>query len=134
MLTVDKISKTFSFPSKNLTAYFPKEYTGALMNGQGLAGLTVALTSILTSLAQDRADVCEDDTGKGDPTIATLSAACFLVSHRKIVFLLSLATGDDDSCIDSINYSALAYFSIATSVLVSCVLAFQVLKKLTITK
>ena len=86
------------------TASFPPEYTGALMNGQGLSGLIVALLSLLTSLAGSEIDVCEDDAN------------------------------NDDSCESSISYSTLAYFLIATFVLVSCIGLFIVLMKLSITK
>ena len=74
------------------------------MNGQGLSGLIVALSSLLTSLAGREIDVCEDDAN------------------------------NDDSCESSISYSTLAYFLIATFVLVSCIGLFIVLMKLSITK
>ncbi len=87
-----------------LAAIFPPKYTSNLMNGQALAGLTVSFSSIVTSLASDRIDVCSDDD-------------------------LS-----DDGCGFSVNYSALAYFLIATIVLTSCIFAFIALLKLPITK
>lgn len=81
-----------------LGAMFPPVYTSALMNGQGVAGLTAAVSSLLTSLATSAVDECSDDD-----------------------------TGDDGNCEQSIDYSALAYFVIATLILVSCVFAFLAL-------
>lgn len=42
-------------------AVFPPKYTGALMSGQGLGGLTVALASFCTIWATKRVDYCSDD-------------------------------------------------------------------------
>lgn len=81
-----------------LGAMFPPVYTAALMNGQGVAGLTVAVSSLLTSLATSAIDECSDDNA-----------------------------GDDGDCEQTINYSALAYFLIATILLVSCIFAYLAL-------
>lgn len=78
-----------------LGAMFPPQYTAALMNGQGVAGLTVAVSSLLTSLATAAVDDCSDDNA-----------------------------GDDGDCSQTIDYSALAYFIIATLILFSCIFAF----------
>lgn len=78
-----------------LGAMFPPVYTAALMNGQGVAGLTVAVASLLTSLATAPIDDCSDDNA-----------------------------GDDGDCTQSLDYSALAYFIIATLILASCIFAF----------
>lgn len=42
-------------------AVFPPRFTGALMSGQGLGGLTVALASFCTIWATERVDYCSDD-------------------------------------------------------------------------
>lgn len=44
-------------------AVFPPRFTGALMSGQGLGGLTVALASFCTIWATKRVDYCSDDDG-----------------------------------------------------------------------
>ena len=90
-----------------MAAYFPFEYTGALMSGQGVAGLAVSLSSLLTSMASSSIDICDDDDG---------------------------STEDDSSCENHLSYSALAYFSIATAVLICCIISFQTLKRLSITR
>lgn len=84
---------------------FPPQYTSALMSGQGLAGLVVSVSSILTILAAKRVDTCSDD-----------------------------GNTDDGNCSYSIDYSALAYFIIATIVLLTCAASFAVLYKLPFSK
>jgi len=86
-----------------LGAMFPPVYTAALMNGQGLAGLIVAVSGMLTSLASAPIDDCNDGA-------------------------------DDSSCDQKIDYSALAYFIIATIILLSCILAYMALGQLHFTK
>lgn len=81
-----------------LAAVMPPVYTGAVMNGQGLAGLTVSIASIVTILAADPVDNCS--TGDAD-------------------------TGD--TCAYDVDWSAFAYFSIATFALLTCVMVFEVL-------
>ena len=88
-----------------LGAMFPPAYTAALMTGQGVAGLTVAVSSMLTSLATTPVDECSDDNA-----------------------------GDDGDCVQSVNYSALAYFIIATLILLSCIIAYLGLGNLEFTK
>lgn len=74
--------------------------------GQGLAGLIVSVSAILTSWAASAPDNCTDDN----------------------------AEDDDGECSYSLNVSALAYFLIATFILMFCVVAFTALKRLTFTK
>lgn len=83
-----------------LGAMFPPAYTAAIMSGQGVAGLTVAVSGLLTSLATSAVDECSDDNA-----------------------------GDDGDCEQSVDYSALAYFIIATLILGSCVFAFLALNQ-----
>lgn len=90
----------------SLGAMLPSQYTGALMNGQGLAGLIVSGAAVLTTAATERTDSCTDDDG---------------------------ANADDD-CAQSVSYSALAYFLIATLILFSCVFAFKSLLKMSFTR
>jgi len=89
-----------------LGAMFPPVYTAALMNGNGLAGLTVAVSSMLTSLASSPIDDCTDDQ----------------------------ADSEEETCEQRVDFSALAYFIIATLVLLSCILAFLGLSQLHFTK
>lgn len=89
----------------SLGAMFPPAYTGALMNGQGLAGLTVSASALLTSLATAPVDECEDD-----------------------------GATDDGDCDNSLNVSALAYFLIATIVLLSCAVTFYWLRNMSFTR
>jgi len=92
-----------------LSAIFPQSYTAGLMAGQGLAGLMVSLSDVFTSLATKQPeDFCGDD----DVEIATSVTDCEY----------------------DINYSALAYFTIATFVLLSCAWLFYVLQKLPYTE
>jgi equilibrative nucleoside transporter 1/2/3 len=86
-----------------LGAMLPAAYTGALMNGQGLAGLVVAASSMLTMLASDGKDFCDD------------------------------AENDDSDCPQTVDFSALSYFIIATVVLLTCILAYYTLKRLPFT-
>lgn len=87
-----------------LAAMFPPMYTGALMNGQGLAGLVVAVSSVVTIAAAAPIDYCDDD-----------------------------AT-DDGSCPEKLDYSALAYFIIATMILLSCISTYIWMARLPFTK
>jgi equilibrative nucleoside transporter 1/2/3 len=79
-----------------LGAMFPPAYTAALMNGQGLAGLVVSVSAIVTIVSAPAPDdQCSTDDGNVD-----------------------------DDCSEHISYSALAYFIIATLVLLSCIVTF----------
>ena len=90
-----------------LGAMLPPAYTGALMNGQGLAGLIVASSSMLTLLSDhSNKDFCDDDDAGDD---------------------------DGDECPQEIDYSALAYFIIATVILLTCMMAYWTLKRLPFT-
>lgn len=86
-----------------LAAVMPPVYTGAVMNGQGMAGLTVSLASMFTIIATAPEDTCTDDNAV------------------------------EDSCDYSLDYSALAYFMIATFALLTCVVVFEILCKLPFT-
>ena len=87
-----------------LAAVFPPAYTAALMNGQGLAGLTVSIADVLTTVAQPQPPgYCDDD---------------------------EIAGAEANECTYVVNYSALSYFLIATLVLFSCIAIFYALRKL----
>jgi solute carrier family 29 (equilibrative nucleoside transporter), member 1/2/3 len=91
-----------------LCANFPPKYTGALMSGQGLAGLTVSIASISTTWIGNAIDVCtDDDSNDGD---------------------------DDGSCENSVDYSALIFFCITCVVMGTCVFSFLALMALPFTQ
>jgi equilibrative nucleoside transporter 1/2/3 len=90
----------------SLGAMLPPAYTGAIMNGQGLAGLIVSVSALLTMLAATEIDTCDDDKN-----------------------------GDDaEDCSQYVSYSALAYFLIATFVLLSCAMAYYWLQRMAFTR
>lgn len=96
----------------SLGGCLPPTYTAALMSGQGLAGLSVAVAGIVTQAAGPEPD-----------------GWCAPKSDHE---------GDDKAGVQcstySISYSALSYFLIATIVLGSCAILFYVLVKLPFTE
>jgi len=90
----------------SLSGIFPQNYTGAMMSGQGLAGLSVALTGLLTQAAGPMPSGYCDATDDSQPA----------------------------DCKDYVtNYSAFSYFLIATVVLGLCIVLFFILMKLPFT-
>eukprot|EP00602_Paraphysomonas_sp_CaronLab_P001382 CAMPEP_0185027674 /NCGR_PEP_ID=MMETSP1103-20130426/12912_1 /TAXON_ID=36769 /ORGANISM="Paraphysomonas bandaiensis, Strain Caron Lab Isolate" /LENGTH=388 /DNA_ID=CAMNT_0027561779 /DNA_START=194 /DNA_END=1360 /DNA_ORIENTATION=+ len=89
-----------------LCGSFPPQYTGALMGGQGLAGLAVSVASIVTTWAGNPVDICTDDD----------------------------VDDDDGSCEEGTDYSALAYFCVTCVVMGTCVFSFLALMSLPFTK
>lgn len=89
----------------SLTGSFPPAFTGALMSGQGLAGLVVSAVSMLTIIAGEVVDYCTDDD-----------------------------TGDDGSCEQSIDYSAFSFFVMSCVVLLIAIVLVVVLLNLPFTK
>jgi equilibrative nucleoside transporter 1/2/3 len=83
-------------------AVFPPSYTGALMSGQGLGGVTVSLASLLTIAATKRVDYCSDD--------------------------------DEGTCDTTTDWSAFMFFTTATIILLSCIVAFWTLEALPFSK
>ena len=94
----------------SLGGCLPPKYTAALMSGQGLAGLSVALAGIVTQAAAPMPPGYCDTTSAEDDSEATKCS------------------------VYSISYSALSYFLIATIVLISCAVLFFVLVKLPFTE
>jgi equilibrative nucleoside transporter 1/2/3 len=87
-----------------LAAMLPPTYTAAVMSGSGMAGFVVSVAGLLTTAAAKSLVTCDDEEST------------------------------TDSCKQEISYSALAYFLIATLVLVANVLSFTVLKRLPIVR
>ena len=94
----------------SLGGCLPPKYTAALMSGQGLAGLSVALAGIVTQAAAPQPDGFCDSTTSTDDSEGT------------------------NCSVYTISYSALSYFLIATIVLGSCAVLFYVLVKLPFTE
>lgn len=90
-------------------AHYPAYYTGAIMTGQGLAGLSVSISDILTLLAQPPTDTCSNTPDNN--TLLTNECNAY-----------------------KIDISALIYFLLATVVLLSCAWAFLALKRLHIAR
>lgn len=87
-----------------LGAMLPPTYTAALMSGSGMAGFMVSAAGLLTTAAAKSLVTCTDDNTT------------------------------DDSCTREVNYSALAYFLIASIVLIANVVCFSILKRLPIVR
>jgi equilibrative nucleoside transporter 1/2/3 len=88
-----------------LAGMLPPQYTAALMNGQGFAGLLISFISFIVTVSGPRVDTCSDDDGGS-------------------------GVDDDDNCSDQVDYGDFVYFLIATVILVACVFSFQVLMSL----
>lgn len=101
------VGAMFSSGLFGLGAMLPKQYTGAIMSGQGLAGMAVSLSAILTQYAGGDTSSCDDDGSTND---------------------------DGDTCEQSTSFSALAYFLIATFVLISCIFSFSSLMRMKFTR
>jgi hypothetical protein len=94
----------------SMSAVFPPSYTAALMTGQALAGVVVSLSDMLTTYAGEQPqDFCSSSLS-GDDGASAPSA-----------------------CAYKTNYSALAYFLIATLVLLVSAMLQYVLMKLPFT-
>lgn len=89
-----------------LGAMLPPIYTGALMNGSGLAGLGVSIASFLTLwIASPPAQFCE-------------------------IKVIKYVSDKSTSCAYTLDFSALTYFLIATLVLITNLFAFLYLSRL----
>ena len=89
-----------------LAGMFPPNCTQALMSGQGLAGLIVSLTSILTTLGASADDGCsagDDDASENCKAYST-------------------------------DWAAFSYFTIACIVLLGCIGGYIILDRLPITQ
>jgi len=90
-----------------LAGMFPPNCTQALMSGQGLAGLIVSLTSILTTLGASADDGCDND---------------------------SVDDGEPDCKRYVIDWAAFSYFVIACLILLGCIAGYIILDRLPITQ
>ncbi len=90
-----------------LAGMLPSQYTAALMNGQGFAGLLVSSLSFIVTASTSRKDICNDDDD-------------------------SISKSDDSTneCDKTVDYGDFIYFLVATIILLACVTFFQVLMRL----
>jgi solute carrier family 29 (equilibrative nucleoside transporter), member 1/2/3 len=102
-----------------LASAFPPACTQAMMAGQGLAGLVVALASLLTTVSGPGAPLPADCTaateGTANTTATTAAAAAACAPY----------------VVDS---STAAYFGVATGTLAACAVAFVLLERLPYSK
>lgn len=133
-----------------MASALPPKFTQAMMAGQGLAGLVVALAGIFTTLA-GRDDIsCEfpsemNDLGQDGPAMDSLH-----FPHRNAILQQQgqLVVGDSNmgslaevrtsttltACTPySSDVSTLVYFTIAVAVLMGCMVSFPVLERLPLT-
>jgi hypothetical protein len=89
-----------------LSGLLPTYYTGGIMNGQALAGFTVSAVNLLILSVTATERYCDNDDNS--------------------------STNDDNSCSssDDVNFGALAFYSLATAVLLLCIILFLLLLKL----
>ena len=83
-----------------LAGKLPPLYTGALMTGQGFAGLTVSISNIITTIASSDTTCVDNDLN------------------------------DDGTCVSTIDYGAFAYFMISTVILFSCIISYIIFQRL----
>lgn len=92
-----------------LSGCLPPVYTGALMSGQGLGGIFVAICSFFTIAMGPARDMCSEETS-------------------------GIADGDvEATCTYDVDYSTFSFFAIAAGVLIICVLTFIALLMLPFT-
>lgn len=111
-----------------MASAFPPKYTQAMMAGQGLAGLVVALAAMFTTLAGP------DDTSC-TASAATISGATNKLDRLKTADAYSAAQLFTSSACSSysVDWSTLVYFTIAVAVLLGCIATYPVLERLPLT-
>jgi len=103
----------------SMSAVFPPAYTAALMTGQAVAGVVVSSSDMITSLLGKQP---ENFCGESDP------------SGNSAINSTIPATTGDEICSYTVNYSAFAYFLIATVVLFASAALQYLLMKLPFTE
>lgn len=119
-----------------MASAFPPKYTQAMMAGQGLAGLVVALAALFTTLAGPDDSSCLESA-------ATISGATNKLDQLKATdaystsqIFTSAAGGEVESstCSSySVDWSTFVYFTIAVAVLLGCIATYPVLERLPLT-
>lgn len=128
-----------------MASAFPPKYTQSMMAGQGLAGLTVALAGIFTTLVgpDDQSCILEDFDGVDSAKVPDA------YSHREVTIqqpiqqaaqsaeagqeLLGVASSPSVCQPYEVDWSTFAYFGIAVAVLLACTATYPVLERLPLT-
>lgn len=97
-----------------MASAFPPKYTQAMMAGQGLAGLAVALSGLFTTLAGPDDQSCIPNEPEA---INDLTGRAMGVSETPCAAYTR-------------DWSTLTYFSVAVAVLFGCLITFPVLQRL----
>jgi solute carrier family 29 (equilibrative nucleoside transporter), member 1/2/3 len=105
-----------------LASAFPPSCTQAMMAGQGLAGLVVALASLLTTVSGPAAPLPADCAAAANFSSNTTNAA------------VAAATGAAVCAPYVVDSSTAAYFGVATGTLAACAAAFVLLERLPYSK
>lgn len=118
-----------------MASAFPPRYTQAMMAGQGLAGLAVALAGLFTTLAgpDDNSCILDVDASTfSDYDSSVDASAGGYISPQLAGLTGSVLKG---SCAAyTRDWSTLVYFGIAVMVLQGCILTFSVLERLPLTR
>ena len=122
-----------------MASAFPPRYTQAMMAGQGLAGLTVSLAGLFTTLAGPDDKSCIVGAEKNaavERDMSSRRADAFGDPHPAgQVALDSLADIPQSSCSAyARDWSTLVYFGVAVVVLLGCMLTYPLLARLPVTK
>ncbi|CAM9516922.1 unnamed protein product [Ectocarpus fasciculatus] len=126
-----------------MASALPPRYTQAMMAGQGLAGLAVALAGLFTTLAGPDDEACIADL---DDTIATVRDSGSTGGSADVLterHLARQATAQRASDVDPFlgsscaayarDWSTFVYFGIAVVVLLGCILTYPLLRRLPFT-
>lgn len=131
-----------------MASAFPPRYTQAMMAGQGLAGLVVALAGIFTTLAGPDDKSCVEPDSLVDADLDQLAVDSFyprreMTQQQGPPNLAEMAAIDDvvfrssaefSACAPySADWSTLVYFTIAVTVLLGCMASYPVLERLPVT-
>ncbi|CAM9164791.1 unnamed protein product [Hapterophycus canaliculatus] len=127
----------------SMASAFPPRYTQAMMAGQGLAGLAVALAGLLTTLASPDDESCivglDGKTSRARATSKSDSSEGLADSYlgRPARHVESPAWDDNlvgSSCAAyTRDWSTLVYFGVAVMVLLGCMLTYPCLRRLPLT-
>lgn len=130
-----------------MASAFPPRYTQAMMAGQGLAGLAVALAGLFTTLAgpddqscivDPTATVRNHDSSSSSTSSSTGDGT--FTDHHPARQAGVLALDDGDGPVGSLScapyardWGTLVYFGVAVVVLLGCMLTYPLLERLPVT-
>lgn len=103
----------------SIASAFPPKYTQAMMAGQGLAGLAVALSGLFTTLGGPDDQSCIPDVPEA-------------INNRAVEIIdgKAMSVSEKSCAVYTRDWSTLTYFSIAVAVLLGCLVTFPVLQRL----